>query len=249
MSGKVRVGRCIYSRDGKRKDPEFDGFTKIIVLTKCTEYSSLSPYVLKDKKGRIMENIWQGSKVYENVPASVQRYSRYDPTVIWNHKAEKHAVKINETQWKILPAYFAWREKLMKCKYPVRYPVGFQFRHKCLFAFGEKNCDEIDTKPLNYIEARKAIYLPVYTRLVKEQPQFRELQSRLRGGENLLIVDVDGPHQESLGYYRETYAVDEKFIEKDTMLTTKDNLEIVLNDPKHPFGHGYCLAAALTKLF
>ena len=55
MKGQVRVGRCIYTQ-GSRKDPEFPNFTQIIVLTKCTEYGSLSPYVLSER-GRIMENI------------------------------------------------------------------------------------------------------------------------------------------------------------------------------------------------
>lgn len=29
------------------------------------------------------------------------------------------------------------------------------------------------------------------------------------------------------------------------MLITKENISIMLNDTKHPFGHGYCLAMAL----
>ncbi|AEX61932.1 hypothetical protein c7_R1070 [Megavirus courdo7] len=31
------------------------------------------------------------------------------------------------------------------------------------------------------------------------------------------------------------------------MLVTDENLAIMLHDPKHPFGHGYCLAMALTN--
>jgi hypothetical protein len=37
------------------------------------------------------------------------------------------------------------------------------------------------------------------------------------------------------------------FIENDTILVTKPNMEIMLNDPEHPFGHGYCLALALLN--
>ena len=31
------------------------------------------------------------------------------------------------------------------------------------------------------------------------------------------------------------------------MLITPENLNIMLNDPKHPYGHGYCLAKALLQ--
>ena len=127
----------------------------------------------------------------------------------------------------------------------IRYPVGYHYRHKCLFALADDNVGEIDFTPLNYIEARKKIYYPLYTRLVRKENQFKELKGRLDQGENLLIVEVDGPHQESLDYYKDKYMVDDNFIEKKTLLANRDNLSIMLNDPKHPFGHGYCLAAAL----
>ena len=45
--------------------------------------------------------------------------------------------------------------------------------------------------------------------------------------------------------YKQKYGVGNDFIQNDTMLITKDNIEIMLNDTKHPFGHGYCLAMAL----
>ena len=67
----------------------------------------------------------------------------------------------------------------------------------------------------------------------------------LREGKNLLIVDVDGPHQESLDYYKETYQVKDDFIENGTILVTKKNVNIMLKDTKYSFGHGYCLAMAL----
>jgi len=55
----IRVGRTIYQKNGPRVDPSFDGFTNIIVLLKNTsEWGPLSPFELKDEKGRIMENVW-----------------------------------------------------------------------------------------------------------------------------------------------------------------------------------------------
>lgn len=38
------------------------------------------------------------------------------------------------------------------------------------------------------------------------------------------------------------------FIENGTLLASKENLQLLLNDAKHPFGHGYCLAWALLDL-
>jgi hypothetical protein len=38
------------------------------------------------------------------------------------------------------------------------------------------------------------------------------------------------------------------FIIHDTIAARADDLRLLLNDPKHPFGHGYCLAAALADI-
>lgn len=51
-------------------------------MTKCTKYGSLSPYELKDENNNIMENIWQGEKVYKKTPSINLTYSRYDSTII-----------------------------------------------------------------------------------------------------------------------------------------------------------------------
>jgi hypothetical protein len=100
---------------------------------------------------------------------------------------------------------------------------------------------------LDYVESRKKIYVKEYCRLVKKHPKFKELKKRLEKGENLLITEVDGPHQESLDYYKEKYGVDDNFIQDDTIIVSENNINIMLNDPKHPFGHGYCLAMALLE--
>ncbi len=258
--GEVRVGRCLYN-NGKRYDPTYPGFTPIVVLTKSSKYGSLGPYVLKDSKGRIFENIWQAMKCYADVPTSQQTYSQYDHRVIWDHPSEQHVIETPDG-YQLLDAYYAWREKLMACPYPVRYPVGYSHRHKCLFALAEipdvgqlgnnivtkQPGDIIDYTPLDYIEARKKIYYSLYSNLVKKEKQFRELQQRLQHGENLLIIEVDGPHEESLEYYKNKYHVGDDFIENNTILANKVNLDIMLNDTLHPFGHGYCLAASLQDI-
>jgi hypothetical protein len=236
----IRVGRRIYN-GSKFTDPTYPNFIPILCLTKSSVYGSLGPYVLKDDDGCIMENIWQFSKLYRNIPESIQKYSAYDKTIIWSHPAETHVDEKDQPN----ALYWKWREKGMHNPHAVRYPVGYHHRHACIGSL-VKNVDDRYVL-LDYVNARKQIYLPVYVTLVKKQPQYKELRELLRQGKNLLIIEVDGPHQESLEYYRDKYNVANDFIENSTILATKENLDIMLNDTKHAFGHGYCLAIALQQ--
>lgn len=88
----------------------------------------------------------------------------------------------------------------------------------------------------------------MYIKLVKQQAKFLELKERYEQGENLLIIEVDGPHQESLPYYQEKYDVTDNWIEQDSIEINKENIDIMLNDSKHCFGHGYCLAMAILDI-
>src|SRR5436853_1320399 len=110
----------------------------------------------------------------------------------------------------------------MNNKDAVRYPVGFKERHQCkgiLWNSQNPQDNDIPFKAplLNYIEGRKRVYVPLYKEFVEKQPKFLALKERLRKGENLLIIEVDGPHQESSDYYIEKYKVDKTFIEKNTI--------------------------------
>lgn len=240
----IRVGRCLYTPQGKIIYPSYEDFTPIIIMMKShSKYYPLSPYFLKDDKGRIMENIWQFSKCYKSVPNSIQRKSRYDNTIIWQHPSEIHL----DDNDNMLPEYINWRNKGMNNKDPVRYPATFEHKSKCKFSLAEKN-GVIDNNKLNYIEARKSIYLPLYCEMVKQEKMFHDLKQRLQKGENLLIIEVDGPHQESLNYYKDKYNVDDTFIDQDSMLITEQNINIMLNDEKHAFGHGYCISMALLEM-
>jgi hypothetical protein len=85
-------------------------------------------------------------------------------------------------------------------------------------------------------------------KLVVKQPDFKKLLKKLKSGINLLIIEVDGPHEDHLNYYKEKYGVADDFIQNNTILVTPDNMNIMLNDDKFPFGHGYCLAMALSDV-
>jgi hypothetical protein len=236
--GKLRIGRTIRVGRGYRT-PKLPGYTTVAVVSWNRTWKVLSPYNLKDEKGRLMENVWQFAKLYKKVRKTTQRKSQWDKKIIW--KVEKPEIHLDDDD-KITPEYWAWRKRGMEAKDPIRYPVGYKYRHECLFAIAEG--DEKHER-LDYIQARKKIYVPEYARLVKQHVMFKGLKKRLEKGENILIIDVDGPHQESVPYYQEKYNVDANFVENDSVECTEENMRILLNDPKHPYGHGYVCATAL----
>ena len=142
-------GRIVNGVKASRK-----GYVSIVVLMRSDKtWYSLSPYSLTNSEGHIFENTWQFSKVYAEVPASEQRYSRYDSTVIWKWPTEKHLKVSADGTSKILPAYYKWQQSGFENPTAVRYPVGFHSRHNVEFSLWNNS-------RLTYIEARKNIYLP-----------------------------------------------------------------------------------------
>ena len=221
----LRVGRIVFNYSKLKSIPRYEDFTNIPVMTPSFgEWHVLSPYDLIDEKGRILENKWQFFKVYRWIP----KVNRKE----WEYPTETHI-----KDGKYTPEYYAWRQKGSHHNLAVRYPVGFHHRHNCLYALDENEDGSINEKEkLDYIQSRKRIYIKEYCRLVKMHPKFKELQKRLQSGENILIAEVDGPRKESLEYYKEKYGVDDDFIQDDTIIVNEKNMNIMLNDPKHPFG-------------
>ncbi len=245
MSGHIRVG----IRGSSFIDEKFKDYKNIVVMTpsQVPAWYSLSPYDLKTADGVIHENLYQSSKVYAHLPKSKQYYSRYDHRVIWDRPAETHMVNDN-----LNDSYKKWRDDLQDAKDAIRYPEGFHYRKNVKYSIDapyHATLEDLNNRPkLNYIEARKQIYLRYYLKLVKNVPAFIKLKSMVEKGVNIMILEIDGPHQESLPYYKDRYGVKNDFIESASMLATPKNLDIMLNDSKHPFGHGYCIAWALLDL-
>lgn len=179
----------------------------------------LSPYILKDEEGHLLENIWQFSKIYKVVTAQNQKLSRYQPNVItWNHPEEIHV-----SSGKTTDAYWEWREKGMNNWYAIRYPNGFHGRHTVLCSLWED--ENGNYQRLKYIEARKKIYCGEYARLAPQTEHFKKMKKMLSEGKNLQILEVDGPEG--------GLDIDEKTIREK------------INDSSKPFGHGYTIAALL----
>lgn len=235
----IRVGRTKYLQ-GRVILPEYHGYTRITVMTpRFGKYHALGPYSLRNQKGQILENVWQFSKVYPRIPSVSIPYSSRDRTIVWEWPAEKHLDSNNEPT----AEYWRWREAGMNHEFPVRNPVGWKAMKTCAYALA------VPRGPcLNYIASRIAIYVPNYLKAVQETELFQELLERHQQGENLLIAEIDGAHQESMKNYQKEHHVKSDFIDQDSVEINRESLHLLLTDPRHSFGHGYCLAMALLGL-
>lgn len=79
---------------------------------------------------------------------------------------------------------------------------------------------------LNYIEARKRIYVKEYCRLVRKLPEYKELQELYAAKKTLVLCEVDVP---------------------DKAIMSLGLLNELLDNEKIRFGHGLCLAKALLE--
>lgn len=140
----------------------------------------LTPYYLKDSEGHIMENIWQGSKVYQTVEP---QYEVKAGKLIWQHVGENHVIDGNLQQ-----AFWIWRKKLWENPYPVRYPNGYYGRHKCLCSLW---FDGTKWETLDYISARKKIYCKIYAELVQNTDAYKILKNLYDKGQSLQICEMD----------------------------------------------------------
>lgn len=244
------VGRRQYE-NGSYTDYTVPGTETILTLTKSTEYGCLSPYCLT-VDGYNMENLWQFGKLYPSIEAQRIKKSAWDPTIIWQHPAEVHC-----QEGKLTPEYWNWRLKGFGCPEPVRYPVGYHQRHNCLgYIFTDPFLPPYNRETkfscIDYITARNMVYIPLYKHCISQltgysKEKYQSLIDKLKAGKSLTIVEVDGPKSQLMDYYRQKYQVPEDFIVNNCVLATKDNLSILRNDDKSPYGHGYCLAECLLE--
>lgn len=110
--------------------------------------------------------------------------------------------------------YFKWAKEGWDNSRAVRYPMGKGSVPLCSYWAGEK---------LNYIDARKKIYIPLYSAAVKKSAAFATLKTLADKGQDLYLWDFDGYNHKALNL---TY-------------------EEVINDPKRTMGHGFVIAMLL----
>lgn len=226
-------------RNGKWHHPYVEGYETIIVLTKSySTWGKIGPYELKVKDTNIIfENYWQFCKVYKSTPnINMVRYN----VPIWNAKET-----IFLTNNKVNNDYWEWRQKGFNHNIAVRYPVLKKNCHKCLYSIPEND----KTKKLNYIQARKDIYFKEYIRSLLDQKLFKKLQKKIKNGKKLLITEIDICNPVYHKYYKETYdnLINEP-LQFGILNATPDNMRTMINDTKHPAGHGFPLAMALQNI-
>jgi hypothetical protein len=110
--------------------------------------------------------------------------------------------------------YFEWARAGWNNKVANRYPI--RKGAKPLFSLW-------DGKQLSYVEARKAIYLPLYRDAVVKSGGYQKLVDLGKSCEELVLVDFDG--------------YDHRAME----MTYLD----VINNPSRPMGHAFVLAMML----
>jgi hypothetical protein len=96
-------------------------------------------------------------------------------------------------------------------------------------------CAKIETgQELNYIDSRKQVYVPEYYELIKDHEMTLYYKKMLQEGHNLAFYDFDGPRTEEHGV--------------TCLELTEDMIKDKINDPRHPFGHGYIVAATIANI-
>jgi len=90
--------------------------------------------------------------------------------------------------------YFTWRDEMwaMKVfgdKMSIRFPVGKKNVGKCKYSWWKVDGE---FQPLDYISARKEIYIPVYAKAVVKTEAYRRLVELRDSGKNLMLIDFDG---------------------------------------------------------
>lgn len=244
--GKIFVS-SINIKNGKINHNKPANCENILIHTPSTnKWSSLSPYVLKDKFGNLFENIWQASKVYPKVTKQSITLSRFHTTKIWEHDEEQH---IDEKTSKSNNKQRAWRKKLLNNKYAVRYPNGFKGRRDTKYSleYDFENGDYKEDNQLDYITARKKNYVPMYQKYCKDVLEYKKIFRFLKEGRDVNICEVDGPKQDEVEYYSKEYDLPKDFIKNGTVEIDINILNIFLNDNKRSFGHGFTIALCLIE--
>lgn len=130
--------------------------------------------------------------------------------------AKVYMTQVNEDQ-EPTDAYWEWASAGWNNPRAERYPMGKG--SVPLYSYWEG-------KHLGYVEARKAIYFPLYAKLVAETAAFAQLLDLYREKGAVTLWDFDGYNHTALG------------------MSLKD----VLNCPDRKMGHAFVLAYLLEKM-
>jgi hypothetical protein len=176
----------------------------------------LTPYYLKDENGHLFENVYQFAKVY---PQVAQQNQIIKDKLIWRYPRETHLI-----DGELQPAYWRWRDRGLNNRYAVRYPNGYSGKANCFGSLWKVNGE---WQALDYLEARKVIYVQEYARLVQQTRAYARLQELVEAECALSFTDIDVP---------------------GTIQVSQENYTRYLNDASKSFGHTWVLAGLLLGL-
>ena len=185
-------------------EPIPEGFIEIDTTSRGP-YKDLSPFYLGPytwyDNGIILtckrfENLWQYSKVYPQhaTPDVGDLTSRRNP----------------------LRVYYEWRDIGFSKHRAERYPMG-KDAPKPLYTLWKGH-------KYRYIDAREALYIPVYSELVLKTESYAMLYNMVLRGENIALRDFDGYDHINRGM----------------------TFEQVVTNPAHSMGHAFVIYGLLT---
>jgi len=213
--GKVRIGQKRRRGVKGDKDASMIGYKGIDVTSgsfnKVGGYSAttLSPMKLgpyTDKNGltsKIFENYWQFSKLWATAN-HIKGGTQCQPTEKW----------------------FEFRKKGFQLDKGKRHPLPVK-------EYGYPQCSIYNDKVYDYLTSRKEIYVPIYKSLIENLPIIKELRKLIDSGQNIMIIDGDGPPKD---------------IYPQGLELTQQNWDQMINNPKYQFGHGYVVAGLIAGL-
>lgn len=111
-------------------------------------------------------------------------------------------------------AYWKWAQEGWSSRYAHRYPMGKGVKPRYSWWDGQ---------PLTYVQARRMVYIPLYSQAVLDVgPAWEALKDMARRGP-LVLLDFDAYDRRAIGY----------------------GWEDVVDDPKRKMGHAFVLAMML----
>ena len=111
--------------------------------------------------------------------------------------------------------WYLWNHQGLNNQVACRYPLGKGRKPVYTWWKGEQ---------LDYIAARKKLYIPAYTELVLQTKSYALLYKWVMEGRSIVLRDFDGYNHLRLGI----------------------SLEDVINNPKKPLGHAFIIYGLLT---
>jgi hypothetical protein len=231
--GRIMIGQTVRTLGY----PSAVGFEVISAWSRGkAPWKNLSPFYL----GPVNFESWNGpdsSAIFENFYQSFKVWQKVDKqtTKDWKWPAEVHVdvgTDVPNTSW------YNWHNALLHHNQPVRRPNG---KAVPLFAWWydptSKQFYKLDT-----IMARKVIYIPFLKALYRQHPTYQQLLQKFRGGQNIMLVEPDGP-------LRDAYPNGREF-DLPTLYQWIDKMNYGdegFPNSYSPFGHGYVLATCLLE--